>query len=147
MATSRPPSGLRRASSKPPPPELFCDRSLGRVKVPSRLRDFHPVVIAHDDVFPQDTDDEVWLAEAGRRRWVVLMKDDRIRYRPGEQRAVLQAGLACFCLNPSKGMTADQMADAFITALPTILRIVEVSPKGGYIKGVNRRGQVRHLFP
>jgi PIN domain-containing protein len=147
LATSRPRSGSRRGSSKPQLPELFCDRSLGRIKVPSRLRDFHPVVIAHDDFFPQDTDDEVWLAEAGRRRWVVLMKDDRIRYRPGEQRSVLQARVACFCLNPSKGMTADQMADAFITALPTILRIVEESPKGGYIKGVNRRGQVRHLFP
>jgi len=33
-------------------------------------------VIAHDDVFARDTDDEVWLRQAGRRRWVVLMKDD-----------------------------------------------------------------------
>ena len=82
MATSKPPSGSRRASSKRQLPELFCDRSLGRIKVPSRLRAVHPVVIAHDDVFPQDTDDEVWLAEAGKRGWVVLMKDDRIRYRP-----------------------------------------------------------------
>jgi hypothetical protein len=96
-------------------------------------------VIAHDDVFPQDTDDEVWLAEAGRRRWVVLMKDDRLRYRPGEQQAVLQARVACFCLNPSKGMTAEQMADAFITALPTIVRIVEHAPKGDTSKGSTER--------
>jgi len=104
-------------------------------------------VIAHDDVFPQDTDDEVWLAEAGKRGWVVLMKDDRIRYRPGERTAVLKAGVPCFCLHPSKGVTADQMADAFITALPAMLAIVETSPRGGYIKGINRKGQVRHLFP
>ena len=147
MATSRPPSGSRRGSSKPQLPELFCDRSLGRIKVPARLRQFHPVVIAHDDVFAQDTDDEVWLAEAGRRGWVVLMKDDRIRYRPGERAMVLSAGVPCFCLNPSRGMTGNEMADALITALPRILGIVAASPRGGYIKGVNRNGQVRHLFP
>jgi hypothetical protein len=107
----------------------------------------HPIVIAHDDVFPQDTDDAVWLAEAGRRRWVVLMKDDRIRYRPGERSMVLSAGVPCFCLNPSKGMTGDEIADALVAALPRILRIVAKSPQGGYIKGVNRKGGVRHLFP
>ncbi len=59
MATSRPPSGSRRGSSKPQLPELFCDLSLGRIKVPTRLREVHGAVIAHDDVFRQDTDDSV----------------------------------------------------------------------------------------
>jgi hypothetical protein len=104
-------------------------------------------VIAHDDVFAQDTDDQKWLREAGRRRWVVLMKDDRIRYRPGEQRAVIEAGVACFCLHPSKNLTGEQMADAFVKALPKILRIVKEDPGGGYIRGVNRQGRVRRLFP
>ena len=90
------------------PPELFCDRSLGHRKVPDRLRQVHPTVIAHDDLFPQDTDDEVWLKIAGERGWVVLTRDDRIRYRPAEQRALIEAGTAVFCLNPSKGMTADR---------------------------------------
>lgn len=91
--------------------------------MPARLRSLHPVVIAHDDMFSQDVDDEVWLREAGRRGWVVLTRDDKIRYRPGEQQASTEAGTAVLCLNPSKGMT-----------------------RGGYVKGVNRRGQVRHLF-
>jgi hypothetical protein len=33
-------------SSKPQLPELFCDRSLGRIDVPSRLRTVRPIVIA-----------------------------------------------------------------------------------------------------
>jgi len=72
--------------------------------VPGALRAVHPNVIAHDDVFPQDTDDEVWLRAAGRRGWVVLMRDDRIRFRPGEQRAILEAATACFCphLHPAR---------------------------------------------
>jgi hypothetical protein len=104
-------------------------------------------VIAHDDVFAGDTDDEVWLRQAGHERWVVLMKDDRIRYRPGEQRAVIESGVACFCLHPSRGMTGEDMAEAFVKALPKILRIVAANPGGGYIRGVNRQGRVRRLFP
>jgi PIN like domain len=104
-------------------------------------------VIVHDDEFAPDTDDEDWLREAGRRHWVVLMKDDRIRYRPGEQRAIIESGVACFCLHPSKGMTGEEMAEALVTALPKILRIVAANPEGGYIRGVNRSGRVRRLFP
>lgn len=115
--------------------------------MPNRLREVYPSVIAHDDVFAQDTNDETWLRQAGRRGWVVLMKDDRIRHRPGEQRAVIEAGVACFCLHPSRGMTAEAMAEALVKALPKILRIVAANPKGGYIRGVNRQGRVRRLFP
>lgn len=105
------------------------------------------MVHAHDDLFAQDVDDEVWLKEAARRGWVVLTRDDRIRYRPGEQRAIIEAGVACFCLNPTKGMTAAEWAEALARALPRILQIVAAERRRGYIKGVNRHGRVRHLFP
>jgi hypothetical protein len=114
--------------------------------VPEALRAVYPHVIAHDDQFPQDTDDEVWLRAAGEHEWVVLMRDDRIRYRPGEQAAVLDAGVRCFCLNPSKGMKGPDMAHAFVAALPRMLAIA-ASERGGCIKGVNRQGRIRHLFP
>jgi len=130
----------------PSPPELFCDRSLGGKIVPDALRRVHPTVIAHDDVFDHDTDDEVWLRAAGENGWIVLMRDDRIRYRPGEQAAVLESGVRCFCLHPSKGMTGYEMAEVLVTALPTILRIAE-REAGGFIRGVSRTGRVRRLFP
>ena len=104
-------------------------------------------MIAHDDIFPMDTPDEVWLREAGARGWVVLMKDDRIRYRPAEQAAVLESGVRCFCLHPSRGMTAEHMAGALKRALPRILAIASAEREGGYIRGVSRAGKVRHLFP
>jgi len=58
---------------------------LGRNKVPGRLREAYPdlSVIAHDDLFPQDTDDEVWLRHAGERGWIVLTKDEKIRAKAG----------------------------------------------------------------
>lgn len=147
MSRSKPPSASKPGSSNRSPPDIFCDRSLGRRKVPDRLRQVHPVVIAHDDVFPQDTDDEVWLREAGRRGWIVVMKDDRIRYRPGERKMVIEAGVCCFCLHPSKDMTGEDMATTLVLALPRILRHHASHPEGGYIQGVNRQGRLRALFP
>lgn len=113
----------------------------------SALTPFHADVFAHDDLFAQNTDDDVWLEEVGRRGMVVLTKDDKIRYKRGEQEVLLGAGVRCFCLNPTKGMTGPDQAAAFATALPEILRIAWDEPDGGYIKGVNRSGEVRHLFP
>jgi hypothetical protein len=139
-------SARRRVSSNPPQLEIFCDRSLGRRKVPDRLRQIHPAVLAHDDLFPQDVDDEVWLRAAGERGWIVLTKDERIRYRPGEQRAIVEAGVRCFCLHPTKGMTGDDMAEVLARALPRILRIA-AADAGGYVKVVNRTGRIRDVYP
>jgi hypothetical protein len=44
-------------------------------------------------------------------------------------------------------MTGEDMAEAFLKALPRILRVVAANPAGGYIRGVNRQGRVRRLFP
>ena len=115
--------------------------------MPERLRQLHSRVIAHDEIFPPDTTDEEWLRAAGEARWIVFMKEDRIRYRAGERQVILETGVACFCLHPSKGMTGDDMAEALAIALPRVLEIVATNPEGGYIKAINRIGQVRHLFP
>lgn len=97
--------------------------------------------------FPQDTDDEVWLREAGRRKWIVLTKDEAIRRKPGEQIAIVGSGARCFVLHPTKGMTAGDMADVLVQALPRILSAARDDKRPGFIKIVNRLGRVRHLFP
>jgi hypothetical protein len=104
-------------------------------------------VIAHDDVFAQDTDDEVWLREAGRRGWIVLTKDEKIRRKPGEQIAIVGSGARCFVLHPTKGMTAEDMAEVLVGALPRILRIASQEGRSAFVKIVNRSGRVGHLFP
>ena len=72
--TSKKQSGL----NLPLPPEplvFFVDRSLGRRIIPDALRAANAQVELHDDHFPQDARDQTWLAEAGKRGWVVLTKD------------------------------------------------------------------------
>jgi len=50
---------------------FFVDRSLGGKLVVEAMRNVGAEVIAHDDAFDQNATDVEWLAEAGRRGWVV----------------------------------------------------------------------------
>ena len=38
-------------------------------------------VEVHDDHFAQDAPDSEWLAAVGRNNWIVITRDERIRYR------------------------------------------------------------------
>jgi hypothetical protein len=117
------------ASSKPPEPvTFFLDRSLGSLKVAKALRVAQQSVVIHDDVFPQDAQDTTWLPEVGRRGWVVLTKDRHIRTRRNEVAELMAAGLAVFVVTKAD-MSGDEMALAFVAALPAMLRMVARKPR------------------
>lgn len=121
----------------PQPPEFFIDRSLGRKHLAEALRDLgltvHTMASVYGEKRAQELDDEEWLADAGRRNWVVLMKDDRIRTRPAERDALMAAGVRAFCLTNAQLRAADQTA-RFVT---NINRIIQRARKPGpYIYGV-----------
>ncbi len=66
--------------------------------VVAALRTAKEAVIVHDDVFPDDAPDVEWLSEVGKRGWVVLTKDARIRTNALERAALLDANVAAFML-------------------------------------------------
>ncbi|MCD0422928.1 hypothetical protein LOC51_37450 [Rubrivivax sp. JA1024] len=72
---------------------FFTDRDLGK-QFPARLREAGLQVERHADHFAPDTADEVWLTEVGRRGWIVLTHDARIRYKPNELAAVMHHRVA-----------------------------------------------------
>lgn len=80
----------------PEPYVFFVDRSLGGRVVAGALRAAGVDVRAHDDVFAQDTDDEVWLADVGDRGWIVLTKDVLIRRDSLQRQVLLAANVAAF---------------------------------------------------
>jgi uncharacterized protein (DUF433 family) len=73
-------------------PDLFLDRSLGRIKVPRLLRaaGLRLTTLAENYGIPTEERiaDDDWLELAGSRGWVVFMKDTRIRYNRPEREAV-----------------------------------------------------------
>jgi hypothetical protein len=110
----------------PPPSEavvFFIDRSLGKRDVPDALRKAGAAVEVHDDHFPQDADDVTWLRAVGARGWAVLTKDERIRRRETERRALTGACVAAFLLTAGdvKGASAGR---AFVAALQRMRRIL-----------------------
>jgi hypothetical protein len=64
-------------------PDLFIDRSLGRIQVPTLLRaaELRVVTLAGHYGIPADQKvrDAEWLQLVGERGWVALMKDSRVR--------------------------------------------------------------------
>lgn len=109
-------------------PELFLDRSLGRRQVPALLRaaGLQLRTLSEEYGIPADerVPDTEWLELAGRNGWIVLMKDERIRYRPVERAALVAHRVRAFCLT-SGNMRAAAMAAAYIAAVPGMVRACE----------------------
>jgi hypothetical protein len=133
--------------SKPPeptPPPLFVDRSLGRHVIPDALRALGVEVHVHDDYFPQDAPDDVWLPVVGQRGWAVLTKDTKIRLRDTELSALVRGRVRAFVLT-SGDMTGLEMARVLTLALPQIARLcLRHGPP--FIARVSRRGAVQLIY-
>jgi hypothetical protein len=66
---------------------FFVDRSLGGKILADALKAAGERIEIHDDHFPKDATDELWLAKVCAKGWVILSKDDRIRRNPVERQA------------------------------------------------------------
>jgi uncharacterized protein with PIN domain len=122
---------------QPEPPEFLVDRSLGRHHLPNALRGLGFVVHTLADVYgerrAQEVADIEWIELAGHENWVILTKDDRIRYRRVEKEAFIAANLRVFCLTTAK-LRGDEQTARFVN---NINRILQRSGKPGpYIYGV-----------
>lgn len=98
-------------------PDLFLDRSLGRIRVPSLLRaaGLRLNTLSEHHGIPADEkiSDKEWLELAGRNGWVVFMKDTRVRYNRAEREAVKAHQVRCFCLS-SQSLDGEEKAARFL---------------------------------
>lgn len=75
----------------------FTDRDLGK-RFPERLRAGGVRVEQHDDHFGQLTPDPEWIGEIGRRGWIALTRDARIRYSPLAVDTLMDSGARLFVI-------------------------------------------------
>ena len=127
--------------SLPEPLVFFIDRSLGRRVIPNALRDAGARVEVHDDHFSQDAQDQVWLAEAGKRGWVVLTKDKHLRYRAVETNALMSAKVRAFVLTTRGDLSGAEIGQIFVKALPKMRRLC-ATDSGPFVAHVSRDGSV-----
>ena len=134
---------MKKRSAAKPPEEIvfFVDRSLGKIDVPDALRVAGYRCERHDDHWDQATEDSVWLAGVAARKWVVLTKDERIRYRPLELKALEAARLRTFILICGNVRGSDA-ARILLAAIPRILAVVEAQ-KGPFIYYVYKNSTVK----
>lgn len=130
MAASETTSKKRSDASLPSRPErlvFFVDRSLGRKIIPGALRETGEEVRVHDEHFPQDTRDEVWLGDVGKRGWVVLTKDKHIRYRAVELHALRAANVRAFVLAARGDLSGTEVGQIFVKALRAMKKLCKTT--------------------
>ena len=120
---------------------FFVDRSLGRRIIPDALRSAGAQIELHDDHFPQDAQDQTWLAEAGKRGWVVLTKDKRLRYRTVETHALITAKVRAFVLTARGDLNGAEIGQIFVKALPVMKKLCATVPPP-FVAHVSRDGSV-----
>jgi hypothetical protein len=95
----------------------FTDRDLG-IRFPAILAEAGLDVRRHQDHFSDNCPDERWLKEIGRRRWVAITRDKRIRYKPNELEAVIRHRVRLLVIVGKAKFP--ELADSFVRTLPRI---------------------------
>jgi len=133
----------------------FTDRDLGK-RFPAILRTSGLTVERHANHFAHDAPDELWLEQVGKRRWIALTHDRRIRYKPNELNAVMQHGVALLVI-VGKAPFPD-LARAFVNSRLVVERFLQQN-KPPFIAKVYRRslseteqrstapGRIEHWYP
>ena len=112
-------------SEPPENPVFFTDRDLGK-SFPSILKQAQIPIEIHSNHFSDNTKDEEWLTAIGEKRWFVLTRDKRIRYRSIELTAVKNSGIGMFVLVGNA--THSELAQNFIATHKKIIRFIQDTP-------------------
>lgn len=60
------------------------------------------------------TKDRIWLPKVGQRDWAVVMRDKRIRSRPGERELLRRHRIRAFCLTGSGDQSSWEMLQLLV---------------------------------
>lgn len=80
--------------------------------------------VAHHQRFAQDAPDEDWLRAAHSHGWLIVTRDQRIRYRANELRAVVDAKLHMFVFSQG-GLSATKTASILCATYPRMCALAE----------------------
>jgi predicted nuclease of predicted toxin-antitoxin system len=131
----------KQSAAKPPDGTVsFIDRSLGVEPIRTELTKSGLVVEIHDDHFERDEEDRVWLRSAGERGWVVLTKDQKLRYRPLEINALRTSKARVFVLTAGN-LRGVEIGAVFLGALSRICKVLKSRP-GPFVARVSKSGRV-----
>lgn len=106
---------------------FFTDRDLGRM-FPQILREAGLNVERHDDHFDQNTLDEDWLPEVGRKGWIAISRNKDIGRQPNERDAIMRAGTGLLIV-VGPNATLPELAHNFVATMHKIEQFVRANPR------------------
>jgi len=134
---------------------FFTDRDLGNA-FPEILKRAGFAVERHREHFPPDCPDEDWLAEVGKREWVALSHDTRIRYKPNELAAVIRhqvrllviVGKAPFPDLAASFVATRERIEAFLedAPAPVIAKVYRATP-AQLAESAGAAGRIERWYP
>jgi len=131
----------KQSAAKPPDGTVFfIDRSLGIEPIRTELVNSGLTVEIHDEHFARDEEDRSWLKAVGDWGWVVLTKDQKLRYRPLEISALRTSNARVFVLTAGN-LRGIEIAAVFLAALPRIFAVLHSLP-GPFLVRVSKSGRV-----
>jgi hypothetical protein len=123
----------------------FLDESIsGRTLVSAMRAAGHDVKILAEE-FGSGTPDPQWMPIAIARQWVLIGKDDRWRYRSEEKEILIRARARAFIF-VSKTAKRQEIADAIMSALPAMARLLTNQP-APLIARILLSGHVGLIYP
>lgn len=97
---------------------FFTDRDLG-TRFPDILAAAGLNVERHRDHFAPACSDEEWLEAVGKRGWIAITHDTRIRYKPNELAAIVRHRVALLIVIGKAPFPV--LAENFVATAPKIL--------------------------
>jgi hypothetical protein len=143
-----PRSGKPSASSTdspPEPPALFIDRCAWSGALGRALTEAHISFVAHNDQFEHDTPDDIWLSAAADKGWLVVTRDQRIRYRANELAAMRRARLHVFVFTQG-GLTGAETGGILVRCHAAMIRHAAQVTAPAFFS-LTRSGEVNVLRP
>ena len=121
---------------------FFLDRALGKRFIVQALSENNPEVTVKvlDDYFEPNVSDEEWLRFVGRKGWVAITKDKRIRYRTPALEVIKEEKVKLFIFTKGN-LTGQQMAEILIRAIPKIKKFL-TNNKPPFIVTMTKSGEL-----
>ena len=107
------------------------------------LREAGIPFVSHQERFAPNAPDDEWLTGVADKGWLVVTRDQRIRYKINEQQAAVRARLHLFVFTQG-GLSAAETATILVHACPAMCRRATSRPPPAFWS-LQRSGDVTAL--
>jgi predicted nuclease of predicted toxin-antitoxin system len=106
--------------------KFFVDNNLSR-QLANGMKAFGEDVIHITEIFPDNADDTEYLPRVGSEGWILVTRDNRIRYRPAEQTAPREHQVGAFFMG-GKNLNRCQLIQQLVRNWPRMKELAHKTP-------------------